>query len=100
MSEKLENVVDLDTPISRGESPITQLTLNKPQAGALRGLHLVDLLQMDVASIMKLLPRITSPTITDAEANNMDPADLMACGAIISGFLLQKQAKAAVSLLA
>ncbi|HCK4503013.1 TPA: phage tail assembly protein [Pseudomonas aeruginosa] len=90
-----DNVVVLDTPILRGASKIDRVTLRKPAAGELRGLHMASLLQMDVASLMKLLPRISSPGITEPEAAAMDPADLLACGAKISGFLLQKREKAA-----
>lgn len=90
-----DNVVVLDTPIKRGTSEIDRLTLRKPAAGELRGLHMATLLQMDVASLIKLLPRITSPGITEPEAAAMDPADLLACGAKVSGFLLQKRAQQA-----
>ncbi|RMJ49506.1 phage tail protein, partial [Pseudomonas aeruginosa] len=69
-------------------------------SGELRGLHLLDLLQFDVAATMKILPRISQPTITEPEAAGMDPADLLACGQVIAGFLLQKRAKAAASLIA
>ncbi|WP_435605885.1 phage tail assembly protein [Pseudomonas knackmussii] len=95
-----DDVVELDTPIRRGGGDVSRLILRKPNAGELRGLHLLDLLQLDVASIIKVLPRITSPGITEPEAAAMDPADLLACGTKISTFLLQKQAKAQASLLA
>jgi len=90
-----DNVVVLDTPIKRGNTTIDRITLRKPAAGELRGLHMANLLQMDVASLMKLLPRISTPGVTEPEAAAMDPADLMACGAKISGFLLQKRDQAA-----
>ncbi|MNP44007.1 Phage tail protein E [compost metagenome] len=85
----------LDTPIKRGSTTYDRITLRKPAAGELRGLHMASLLQMDVVSLIKLLPRISSPALTEAEAAAMDPADLMSCGAKISGFLLQKREKAA-----
>ncbi|MNQ59166.1 Phage tail protein E [compost metagenome] len=53
---------------------------------------------MDVATLIKILPRITSPGITAPEAAGMDPADLLACGSKIAGFLLQKSAKTDASL--
>ncbi|MDG9854129.1 phage tail assembly protein [Pseudomonas nitroreducens] len=90
-----DNVVVLDTPILRGATKIDRVTLRKPAAGELRGLHMASLLQMDVASLMKLLPRISSPGITEPEAAAMDPADLLACGSKVSGFLLQKREKVA-----
>ena len=95
-----DNTVILDTPIIRGKTVIDSITLRKPQSGELRGVHLVDLLNMDVATLMKVLPRISAPGITAPEAASMDPADLLACGSKISGFLLQKSVKADVSLVA
>lgn len=95
-----DNTVTLDTPITRGKSTIDTLTLRKPQSGELRGVQLVELLNMDVATLIKILPRLTSPGITAPEAAGMDPADLLACGSKISGFLLQKSVKTDASLVA
>ena len=95
-----ENLVNLDTPIKRGLNEITSLTLRKPSAGELRGVQLVELLNLDVASLIKVLPRISAPPITAPEAANMDPADLLACGGKIAGFLLQKSMKTDASLVA
>ena len=92
-----KEVVELDTPIVRGEHSITSITLRKPMAGELRGVSLIELMQMDVLALRKVLPRITSPSLTDLEIGMMDPADLVQCGVAVSGFLLQKSAKAEVS---
>ncbi|PKF70883.1 phage tail assembly protein [Pseudomonas fluvialis] len=90
-----EVVIELDTPIKRGETTHDKLTLRKPMSGELRGVTLVDLVQMDVLALRKVLPRISTPSLTDAEIGTMDPADLLACGVAVSGFLLQKSAKEA-----
>lgn len=95
-----DNTVTLDTPITRGKTTIDTLTLRKPQSGELRGVQLVELLNMDVATLIKILPRLTTPSITVPEAAGMDPADLLACGSKISGFLLQKAVKTDASLVA
>lgn len=95
-----DNSVTLDTPISRGKTMINTLNLRKPQSGELRGVQLIELLNMDVATLIKILPRITSPGITAPEAAGMDPADLLACGSKISAFLLQKSVKTDVCLVA
>lgn len=83
--------VPLDKPIVRGDQRISEITLRKPDSGELRGLKLVDLTQLDINSLHKLLPRITSPSITELEVQKMDPADLLACAAEVSGFLLQRR---------
>lgn len=88
-NEKKENIVELDTPIKRGEQEITEVELRKPSSGELRGIQLADLLQMDVSALIKLLPRI-SP-LTEAELRALDPADLVALGVKVTGFLLQKR---------
>ena len=95
-----DNTVTLDTPIKRGKTTIDTITLRKPASGELRGVQLVELLNMDVTTLIKILPRITSPGITAPEAAGMDPADLLACGSKISGFLLQRSVKTDASLVA
>ncbi|MBH3400781.1 phage tail assembly protein [Pseudomonas fluorescens] len=95
-----ENTVVLDSPIRRGVTTIESITLRKPSSGELRGVSLVELLQMDVASLIKVVPRISSPTLTAIEVSGMDPADLLALSSKISGFLLQKSAKTDASLVA
>lgn len=95
-----DNTVSLDTPIRRGTSTIDSITLRKPNSGELRGVSLSELLQMDVNSLVKVIPRISSPTLTAVEVTSMDPADLFALGTKVSGFLLQKSMKTDASLVA
>ena len=95
-----DNTVTLDTPIRRGTTNIESIPLRKPASGELRGVSLVELLQMDVASLIKVVPRISSPSLTAVEVAGMDPADLLALSSKISGFLLQKSAKTDASLVA
>lgn len=80
--------ITLQSSIHRGETSIDAVSLRKPTAGELRGVSLVDLLQMDVDAISKVLPRITTPTLLEQEIAGMDPAVLLTMGAAISGFLL------------
>ncbi len=84
--------ITLEQPIKRGETEIASVELRKPAAGELRGLNLTDLLQMDVVSLQRVLPRISAPTLTEAEVAALDPADLMQMGAVVAGFLLPKAA--------
>ncbi|GGM30211.1 phage tail assembly protein [Pseudomonas asuensis] len=91
------NLIILDEFILRGQQQITELRLRKPKAGELRGVSLSDLLSLDVAAIIKVVPRISLPSITEAEARSMDPADLVQIGAKISSFLLKKSLKEELS---
>jgi hypothetical protein len=95
-TDPLFRTVALDGPIQRGETSIAALKLRKPRSGELRGLSLVDLGQLKVDALTKILPRITVPQLTEAEVGNMEPADLLACGAEIGSFLLQRSQRAAV----
>lgn len=93
MSKPVTATIGLDTPIKRSQEAVAKLTLRKPMSGELRGLSLADLINMDVDSISKVLPRISTPTLTDQEVREMDPADMAACGTEIAGFLLPKRLK-------
>ncbi|RFA31324.1 hypothetical protein CAI21_01465 [Alkalilimnicola ehrlichii] len=85
------NTVKLQTPIPRNGGDIVELALRKPGAGELRGLALVELLQMDVNALAKVLPRISQPTVQEREVQQMDPADLVECGGIVVSFLLKQE---------
>lgn len=84
--------ITLETPLTRGETKITALELRKPDSGALRGCSLRGLLDFQAEDIIKVLPRITEPALTEVEAARLDPADLLQAGVVIAGFLLPKQA--------
>ena len=90
MTPTFSPAIPLDQPIVRGEQTITELKVRKPGAGELRGLKLADLLQMDVTALATLLPRISSPALTTADVNAMDPADLLAVGQEVQVFFLPK----------
>lgn len=92
MEENKPQIITLETPIKRGETAITSLTLRKPNSGVLRGASLRGLLDFMTDDIIKVLPRISEPTITDHEAARMDPADLLQAGGVIADFLLPKRA--------
>ncbi|WP_110687011.1 phage tail assembly protein [Salinicola aestuarinus] len=85
--------IELDTAIVRGEQTIDTLTLRKPTSGELRGVALTDVLQMQTDALIKLIPRLSSPSLTEPEVRQMDPADLVQCGSEIAGFLLSKRAR-------
>lgn len=83
----------LDTPLVRGNQTITTITLRKPNSGELRGVSLSDLVSLDVVALSKVLPRISSPMLTEADVANIDPADLVQLGGIFAGFLMPKAVK-------
>ncbi|SFU79998.1 phage tail assembly protein [Halomonas korlensis] len=86
--------VELDSPITRGKQTVTEIHVRKPKSGALRGVALTDVLQMDVQALTKVLPRITDPALTEPEIRDMDPADLVQLGTVVANFLLPRRMQA------
>lgn len=88
--------VTLDTPIVRGEQTITKLELRRPKSGELRGIDIAALLQqMDYGAVERLLPRISTPTLTTADVAQLDPADLVAIGTELMLFFAPRRLIAA-----
>ena len=75
---------ELIFPLKSGEDSVNKINIIKPIIGELRGIKLFDLLQMDVATCEKLLPRITE--LTQTEVTQLDPADFTEIMGIIAGF--------------
>lgn len=75
-------------PIKRGETVISEVALRMPDTGALRGLKLTNVLQMDVNTMQVLLPRITEPALLPDEVAGLGPADLLVLsGEVVSFFM-------------
>lgn len=85
--------VVLETPIKHGEQEILTVLVRKPKGGELRGVSLVNLLNMDYGALEIVLPRITNPALTKQDVIAMDPSDLVQLATEVCGFLLTKQAK-------
>lgn len=90
INQETSKPVELDEPIKRGEQIVDTITLRRPKAGELRGLSLVDLAQMDVVSLQRVLPRISVPTLSEADVAAMCPADLLALAVELAGFFQRK----------
>lgn len=90
MNEKTSVIVTLSTPIKRGGGDIKSVTLRSPSSGELRGLTLVDLLNLDVDALQTVLPRISFPSITKHEIAAMPGQDLVRLGTEVSIFLTPK----------
>lgn len=94
---KTQITIELDEPIKRGDSEIKKLTIRKPKAGALRGVSLIELAQLNFNALQIVLPRITEPTLTAQDIAQMDPADLLAVGSEVAYFLASKAERLAAS---
>ncbi len=89
--------IRLTTPIQRTGGAITELTLRKPKASALRGLKIEDLYQTDVNALLVLLPRITEPALIAAEIEDMESEDLIELAGAVKGFFMSAEMKAAIA---
>lgn len=83
--------IELEVPIQRGSQTITHVQLRRPKAGELRGIGIGALLQLDTSAVMKLLPRITQPTLLEHEINNLDPVDLVNLAQGVIDFLVSSK---------
>lgn len=88
--EKNQITVTLDEPITRGTTTVTEIVVRKPNSGALRGVRLAALMEMDVDSAMLVLPRVTVPALTKPELIMMNPADMLNLTKELVLFLLPK----------
>lgn len=86
MTEK--NTVTLSKPIMRDGNEITTITITDEvkQAGSLRGLRLVNVMNMDVDSITILLTRCTSPRLKQTEIAAMATTDFVVCCEVLTPF--------------
>lgn len=83
--------ITLEEPLQRGDTQITSVDVRRPGAGELRGLKLVEVLNMDVSALATLLPRITNPTLTSGDVAALDPADLLQFGMETAAFFMTRE---------
>ncbi|MEW5561385.1 phage tail assembly protein [Enterobacter asburiae] len=87
MKEANENVITLDKAIKRGDTEITEVTMLKPTAGTLRGVSLAAVANSEVDALIKVLPRMTMPSLTEQEIAALDLPDLLSFAGKVVGFL-------------
>lgn len=88
--------IELENPIIMGSVEITSLEIRKPNVLALQGVKIADLLQGDVSAICTVLPKISSPTLTKTQVNQLEPSDMAQIGGAIVLFLQPKSVRAEV----
>lgn len=88
MTSLSDPVITLCAPINRGADVIAAVAVRKPTSGALRGTKLINVIQMDVSTMLVLLPRVTEPALLPDEVASLDPADLFALSGEVAGFFM------------
>ncbi len=86
--------IELDSPITMGDTTIDVLEIRKPNVQALQGVKIADLLQGDVSAICAVLPKISTPTLTKSQVLQLDPADIAQIGGSLMLFLQPKSVRA------
>ncbi|WP_058841314.1 phage tail assembly protein [Enterobacter asburiae] len=87
------NIVILDNPVMRGEQKIEQVTVTRPNGGTLRGVSLASLANSDVDALIKVLPRMTYPALTEPEVMRLEASDLILFAGKVVGFLSPSSAR-------
>ena len=83
--------ITLEHPLKQGEKgdkKISEINLRKPMAGELRGIKLLDIMQMDVNAFVPLLGRITTPMLSETQVYSLDPVDLIQIMTGVHGFFV------------
>jgi len=88
-----DNVITLENPVKRGEQIIDAITLIKPNAGTLRGVSLAAVANSDVDALIKVLPRMSAPSLTEQEVAALELPDLVALAGKVIGFLSPNSAQ-------
>ena len=84
--------VPLVNGITYDGKQLKEITLRKPGAGELRGLKLIDVLQMDIDTMFSLIPRIATPVLTEQDVEALDPMDLTSVVSETVGFFTGSEA--------
>ena len=91
-----QNTVTLSSSVTVDGEKITKVALRKPTSGELRGLNLANIMQMDVSTMIRLLPRITTPPLSEGQVAALEPEDLMDLSAKTVVFFARKDQLAAL----
>jgi hypothetical protein len=89
LSPELQTVT-LSRPLKQGEREITEIQIRQPNAGELRGVSLLMLVQMQPEALFTVLPRIGTPVLTTAMLHQLTPSDLFKLGNAVNEFLVPK----------
>lgn len=81
--------VQLSCPVVRGERVIDYVEIGEEirQAGSLRGLSLIEVLNLKTDPVMTLLSRVTAPRLKLAEIQSLSTCDFVALATLVANFL-------------
>ncbi len=84
------NVVTLDSPITRGEHTLDTLTIVAPRIEIMRKFSMLDLIRMETNTILNILPFVTKERLQKHEIEQIGMPDLLEIGIKIAAFFQKK----------
>ncbi|TRD18400.1 phage tail assembly protein [Palleronia caenipelagi] len=85
------NTITLSAPVTVDGAEVTEITLREPRAGELRGLSMTQIAQMEAGQMMRLLPRITQPPLSEAQISALSLRDFFGLSAGAASFLVSPE---------
>jgi len=86
MNKKTKTAVLVDPIEVEGGNTITEVTLRKPFAGEMRGLSFSNIMELDMDSMVTLLPRISD--LTERQMINLDPVNMPPLFTTVASFFV------------
>lgn len=77
MTSPVNKTITLSAPVKVDGKEVSEVSLRCPKTGELRGLMLSSVLQMETSAMLRLLPRITMPPLTESQIADMPPSDFL-----------------------
>lgn len=82
--------ITLEKGVKLGENTINDITITKPVVAHLKGISLTKLFNFETDELMKLIPRVTAPSIPQPALSNMDVTEFMTLVGEVVGFLAEE----------
>lgn len=88
MAEKNKRIVSFDPPIKIGAEEYKQIEVRTPNAGELRGINITSLLNFEAGALIAALSRVSNPSFSELELDQMPATGLIALGTPMVEILL------------
>lgn len=90
--------ITLSNPVNVDGKEVTEITLRRPKAGELRGLQIQSIAMGDVNAVIKLVPRISQPPLSETDMANMDVSDFGTIATVLTMMTSGKAGNAVASM--
>jgi Phage tail assembly chaperone proteins, E, or 41 or 14 len=76
-THRFEATVKLSQPLAIDGKEVDHVVLHRPRPGELRGLSLISVLQMDFNTMIRLIPRVSEPSLNGCAVATMQVVDFV-----------------------